>query len=206
MCSPRTHTNGSLAGTPLLHYEDTPYSWHWPDWPTFLAAVGIDGIDDATKGPRFSRGLILNAVREGKGVALTCTSVANDDLAAGHLVRPVTERMTTDNGYWLLTPRDKLDRPEIMAFRAWLLDEIATRLGGHRSPPTPRHARTIRAHAADCGFFPDVRATPARQILWEDDVRYGNERHGQFRFPTVQGKGTGALGSIRPPSRGCPVT
>ena len=135
VCSPRTRTNGSLAGTPLLHYEDTPCSWHWPDWPTFLAAVGIDGIDDATKGPRFSRGLILNAVREGKGVALTCTSVANDDLAAGHLVRPVTERMTTDNGYWLLTPRDKLDRPEIMAFRAWLLDEIATRLGGHKSPP-----------------------------------------------------------------------
>ena len=123
VCSPRICTNGSLAGVPLLHYEDTPPPWRWPDWPTFLAAAGLRGIDDATKGPRFSTGLILGAVREGKGVALTCTSIAKDDLAAGHLVRPVAERMKVGNGYWLLTPRHKLDRPEIMAFRTWLLNE-----------------------------------------------------------------------------------
>ena len=120
VCSPRIRTNGSLVGAPLLHHED-PRPWNWPDWPTFLAAAGIHGIDDATKGPRFSGGLIMGAVREGKGVALTCTSIAKDDLAAGHLVRPVAERMTTGSGYWLLTPEHKSDRPEITAFRTWLL-------------------------------------------------------------------------------------
>ena len=138
VCSPRIRTNGSLAEIPLLHYEDTTYSWPWPDWPTFLEAVGLDGLDgiDATKGPCFSRGLMLKAIQEGKGVALICSSIAHDDLAAGRLVRPVAERMETNSGYWLLTPRYKLDRPEVMAFRAWLLDEIATRFD--RVPPSPR--------------------------------------------------------------------
>ena len=134
VCSPGIRTNGSLAGAPLLHYEDTPYPWHWPDWPAFLAAVGLDGID-ATKGPRLSRGLMLNAVREGKGVALFCASVAHEDLVAGRLVRPVPEHMATDNGYWLLTPRHKLGRPEIMIFRSWLLEEIAARRGAQAPPP-----------------------------------------------------------------------
>ena len=153
VCSPRVRTNGSLAGAPLLHYEDAPYPWHWPDWPTFLAAVGLDGID-ATKGPRLSRGLMLDALREGKGVALLCNSVSHEDLVAGRLVRPVPEYMTTGNGYWLLTPRHKLDRPEIMAFRSWLLKEIATRRGGDMEPPPPppppRHTGTIRRPPADC--------------------------------------------------------
>ena len=129
VCSPRIRTNGSLAGAPLLHHEDPLRPWHWPDWPTFLTAAGIRGIDDATKGPRFSGGSILGAVREGKGVALTCTSIARDDLAAGRLVRPVAECMTTGNGYWLLTPEHKFDRPEIAAFRTRLLSRC------YNSPP-----------------------------------------------------------------------
>ena len=128
VCIPQICSNGSLAGIPLLRYEDLPDSWNWPDWPTFLSNVGLDGIE-TTEGPSFTRGLMRSAVFQGKGAMLTNTSIVHDLLAAKRLVRPVAGSMATDNSYWLLTPRTNLDRPEIRNFRAWLLDEAAACFG-----------------------------------------------------------------------------
>ena len=128
VCSPQLCRDGNIGGTTLLHYEGLPRSWNWPDWPTFLAAAGLDGID-ATCGPRFTRELILNAACNGMGVALANTSLTRTDIAAGRLVRPIDASMATDNGYWLLTPRTRLDRPEIALFRNWLLGESAACFG-----------------------------------------------------------------------------
>ena len=139
VCAPQICLAGSLAGATLLHCTGSPHSWGWPDWATFLASVGLDldGIDTTQRGARFAMGLILCAVREGKGVALSNTSVAHDDLVAGHLVRPIAECMTTDCGYWLLTPRTKRSRSAVIAFRSWLVDEVAACFGDG-CPPPPR--------------------------------------------------------------------
>ena len=56
---------------------------------------------------------------------LACSTIARDDLRSGNLVRPIGESMTTDDGYWILTPRSALDRPEVGTFRSWLVDELA---------------------------------------------------------------------------------
>ena len=125
VCSPKTAVNGGLAGLTLLHHERLPYSWHWPiDWSTFVAVTGLDDID-TTQGPRFSERLILDAAREGLGVAIANTSLVHDDLVAGHLMRPIAASVKINHAYWLLTPRAWRDMPVVAAFRAWLLDEIA---------------------------------------------------------------------------------
>ena len=129
VCSPRLRPNGnSLAGLTLIHREDVPRSWSWPDWGTFLTAVGIDGID-TTKGVRMDGLMALDAARQGKGALLVNTTIAHQELAEGRLIRPIAESMATTCSYWLLTTRTELDRPEVMAFRAWLLDELADRVG-----------------------------------------------------------------------------
>jgi len=53
----------------------------------------------------------------------------HDDLASGRLVRPVDEALSSEFGYWLLTPRTMADVSEINDFRAWLLDEIDRSVG-----------------------------------------------------------------------------
>ena len=133
VCSPQIRPDDGLAGLVLLHRAGVPRTSHWPSWPAFLAAVGLDG-GDSPRGLHLTGGLLLNGVREGKGVALASSSAVHDDLVSGRLVRPVPESMKPDYGYWLLTPRTSLDRPEVMAFRNWLLDEVAACF----SPPPPR--------------------------------------------------------------------
>ena len=128
VCSPdlaRRLAAAPLEGATLLHYDAAPRSWDWPDWSTFLETVGFRAID-AQRGPRFVAGtLVMDAARQGQGLALATTSIAHDDLAAGRLVRPLAASLATDCGYWLLTATQRAARPDIRNFRAWLLEEVA---------------------------------------------------------------------------------
>lgn len=124
VCNKEVARNFSLAAATLLHHERLPKGWGWADWSTFLKGVGIDGID-ATAGPRFSQTLIYEAARKGLGVAITDTMLAHDDLDAGLLVRPIAESLASEDSYWLLIPAHLRGRPEVMAFRDWLQNEIA---------------------------------------------------------------------------------
>jgi LysR family transcriptional regulator, glycine cleavage system transcriptional activator len=133
VCSPARAASlggpGDLARATLLHYDAAPRSWDWPDWATFLAAIGVAGVD-ARRGPRFVAGaLVMEAAREGQGVALATTSIAHDDLKAGRLARPFAESLATDCGYYLLVPQARAGRADIRVFRTWLFDEIAACFG-----------------------------------------------------------------------------
>ena len=123
VCRPGVCQDGSLAGATLLHLEHTGRPWHWPEWWEFLAAVGLSDVP--VRSHRLSAGLLWRAVRNGKGVTLSCSTLARDDLRSGNLVRPIGESMATDDGYWIQTSRAALDRPEVGAFRSWLVDELA---------------------------------------------------------------------------------
>ena len=147
VCSPKVAVNGSLAGLTLLHHEKLPDSWAWPiDWSAFVAITGLAGID-TTQGLHFSERLILNAACEGLGVAIANTSLVHDDLAAGHLVRPIAESVKSDHAYWLLIPKALRTLPVVMAFRAWLLDEIAKCFTPSPVPSDPPAKRERISHA-----------------------------------------------------------
>ncbi len=128
VCSPelgqRIAQGCSLAEVTLLHRKGIPETAHWPGWNGFAAAVKLNGAFDDTQGLHLSTALILEAARNGKGLLLTSTAVAHDDLATGRLVRPIAESMQNGCGYWLQMPRSRLGQPEVAAFRAWLQDEV----------------------------------------------------------------------------------
>ena len=131
VCAPSVCQNRTLAGATLLHRHSFPHRYDFPDWPTFLAGVGLEGRDgiDPQAGISLSGGMIMDATREGMGVALAPTTVAHDDLASGRLVRPVDEALQSEYGYWLLIPRPMAGQVEVRDFRAWLLDEIDRSVG-----------------------------------------------------------------------------
>lgn len=131
VCSPELSRSSDPIECPadllkhtLLHYDDAPASWRWPSWSDWLVAVGGPRIE-AKRGPRMVAGTsIMEAARGGQGVALACTSIAMDDLAAGRLVRPTPEVVPAEIGYVVATKPADRDRADLATFRRWLIATI----------------------------------------------------------------------------------
>ncbi|NMV38781.1 transcriptional regulator GcvA [Ralstonia insidiosa] len=106
-----------LRHATLLH--DEPKS----AWRAWFEHAGVTP-PRRTSGVVFNdAGMVLQAAVEGQGVALGRLLLAADDLAAGRLVQPFDVSMPNDFSYWLVYPRASAGRPEVAAFRAWLLAE-----------------------------------------------------------------------------------
>lgn len=106
----------------LLHID-------WKDaeasWRMWLLAAGLSDIDP-TRGPRFTmESMAVQAALDGHGVALIGDKLVADHLAAGRLVHPFGPGLGTPLtfAYYLLSPRDGAGRPNVAAFRTWLLEE-----------------------------------------------------------------------------------
>ncbi len=116
---------GDLAGHTLLHIDSGSGDDSWPDWRMWLTAASATGID-SDRGPRFNDvAMAVQTAIDGHGVALANDILVADDLAAGRLVRPFEESVSTDFGYFAVCPKDRMRNPGVAAFRDWLLAEAA---------------------------------------------------------------------------------
>ena len=109
----------------LIHYQKPQLSDADPAWAMWLRAAGVEGVD-GTRGPRFSaHTLALEAAVAGQGVALVESSLVEDDLASGRLVRPFAEvaQMETEFSYNIVYPQARAQQPKIRHFRDWVLAE-----------------------------------------------------------------------------------
>ena len=141
LCSPALLKRGphklrkpaDLAFHTLLH-DDTPYEGR-PDWASWLAAAGVEGID-ATRGIRFNHvSLALEAAVDSQGVALSIGQLASNDLAAGRLVIPFDTRVPLEYAYHVISLERIPDTPltdaarehaeRVDAFREWVKAEAA---------------------------------------------------------------------------------
>jgi LysR family glycine cleavage system transcriptional activator len=107
----------------LLH-DDTLYlDERRPDWNMWLKYAGVKGID-SSRGQHFSHAVLaLEAAVEGQGVVLSLRTLAAADLTAGRLVVPFELSIPLSFGYYIVCPETVADRPDIVAFRNWLLEE-----------------------------------------------------------------------------------
>ncbi len=108
-----------LAGHVLLHDQDRD------GWARWLRAAGADpAAFDLAKGPVFSQtSLAIDAAVAGQGIALARSALAQLDLGAGRLIRPVEEMEPAAFAYWIVCPKDMAKRPKIERFRQWLLTQ-----------------------------------------------------------------------------------
>jgi LysR family transcriptional regulator, glycine cleavage system transcriptional activator len=107
-----------LADIPLLHDENTD------DWRKWLSEMAAEGID-AGRGAVFSGGNgAIEAALAGLGAALVRHAFVEREIAAGRLVAPFRHTITQSFAYYLVSPFAALRRPEVVAFRDWLLREV----------------------------------------------------------------------------------
>lgn len=103
----------ALLAQPLLH----PVAHEgWPDW---FSALGISYKD--LSGPRFNdAGTLIQAAKEGGGIALTRTALVVRDLAAGNLVIASRHAVQLRHAYWLVRPENQQSSPAITIVSDWL--------------------------------------------------------------------------------------
>ena len=104
----------------LLHDGSPDLDDSCPDWPMWLAARGVRGVD-GHRGPRFNQSsLVIEAAANGRGVALAKRTLALADLEAGRLVAPLQIATAVDFAYYLVHPKAKGRLPQVKAFVGWI--------------------------------------------------------------------------------------
>lgn len=120
------------SGPPLKRLEDLArhvliHDQSRDGWSEWLSQLGVDpaGIDTA-RGPIFSQtSLAIDAAVAAQGVALARSALVTLDLAAGRLVRPLSQSVPAAFAYWIVCPKAVAKRAKIVRFRDWLLAEAA---------------------------------------------------------------------------------
>lgn len=116
LCAPglarRLRVPGDLAGLPLLR------SYRSDEWPRWLQAAGINGVE--ARGPVFDSSLTLAAAAtSGAGVALLPLCMFEQELAEGRLQQPFAQTVELGS-YWLTRLRSRSEREPARRFAAWL--------------------------------------------------------------------------------------
>ena len=130
MCDPRLtegphplRTPDDLRNHVLLHDDSLRFERAAPDWPMWLEAAGVRGVD-TSRGPHFSHpDHAMQAAMDGAGVVLGWRTLASADLAAGRLTIPFELTLAMELSFFFVCPKAAADRPKIVAFREWLLEE-----------------------------------------------------------------------------------
>jgi len=116
-------TPADIAKFTLIHDDSSAADDSCPDWPMWLKAAGVTGVD-AERGPRFNQSsLALEAASGGRGVALAKRSLAQFDIDAGRLAAPLAGATPIDFAYYLVYPPARARSRPARAFVNWAIEE-----------------------------------------------------------------------------------
>ncbi|WP_272932504.1 transcriptional regulator GcvA [Sulfidibacter corallicola] len=95
---------------------------NWSGWLKMAGAASVS-LD---RGPLFNDfNVMIQAARDGLGVALGRSALVRTDLEAGRLVQPFDIAFPSQTAYYVVCAEERSSHPKIAAFRDWLLHEAA---------------------------------------------------------------------------------
>ncbi len=119
----------------LRRYDliDVPgYPQGWSDWLR-AAKVSVDWMKHRIAVDQSI--MAIQLALEGRGIALGRSPLIQRELADGRLVAPFPLQLKTGGGYWVVHRRRNAEARKVMAFKNWLLSEVAA------PNPKPTRAR-----------------------------------------------------------------
>ncbi len=129
VCSPIFIDGSKQIKTPedlhdhtLIHVSG-PQGTPGTDWQEWLKSAGVDGIDTSSGLVFDDTTVAILAAIGGQGVLLSRRALVEDDIAAGRLALPFDLDLPLEFAWRIVAPEGKLKRPEVSAFRDWLLSE-----------------------------------------------------------------------------------
>ncbi|MGJ8618185.1 MAG: transcriptional regulator GcvA [Sulfitobacter sp.] len=116
--TPESLTNAVLIVDESIDFLDPPIDWH-----AWFRAMNVAVTPNP--GPRFSQAdHAIDAALAGVGVALGRRALVIKDLAEGRLVAPYPMALPTGARFRFLCPEGTETRPQVSAFKHWILQEI----------------------------------------------------------------------------------
>jgi LysR family glycine cleavage system transcriptional activator len=102
----------------LLHSMKRP-----DDWQTWLAAAGIKPRD-VRAGLTFGNSVLAyQAAMDGAGITMAHTQMIGDDISSGRLAAAFPLIAQSGDSYHLTVRQAEAERPDVVAFRSWVLNE-----------------------------------------------------------------------------------
>lgn len=116
-------TPQSLLDAPLIFDDSIRFLKPRSDWQIWFRAMGVE--HDPQMGPRFSQAdHAIDAALAGVGVVLGRRALVVKDIADGRLVTPFPTALDTGVRFRFLCEKGAETRPQIAAFRDWIITEI----------------------------------------------------------------------------------
>jgi LysR family glycine cleavage system transcriptional activator len=143
VCSPTLLPSGSslrhlddLRMFELLDVSASPSDGAASDWTSWLSSCG-EGGGVRKRTLRFGSSLLaLQAAIAGTGVALARGWVAEPDLLAGSLVKPIDVEVSSEDPYYVVYHKGLENCEEVLCFREWLFDTVNSKNGAQASTLT----------------------------------------------------------------------
>ncbi|MEX0923584.1 MAG: transcriptional regulator GcvA [Rhodovibrionaceae bacterium] len=107
----------------LIHVNYVHADENWRDWPMWLSAAGVTGIDPEQGLHFYQTDLGLRAAVAGQGVALGTTALVVDLLEQGALLKPFALSLESPLGYYIVCPEESARRGAVAAFIEWVMGE-----------------------------------------------------------------------------------
>lgn len=111
-------TPAELASMQLLRCDGEP-------WEPWFRAAGLDNEEPSSGLVFQDSSMLARAAVEGQGIALGRHIIVQPDIKAGLLQRLFDIDIPCEVAYYLVYPEEALQKPQVRAFREWLLNEIA---------------------------------------------------------------------------------
>ncbi len=128
--SPPLSEPADLARHTLLHDDATDLVAHGHAWAKWLDVAGVADKVDGTRGPHFSSNILsLEAASQRLGIALALHPMVDADIASGRLWQPFDVELKPQSAYYLVCPEVIAERPAVVAFRKWLLQQAQGKKG-----------------------------------------------------------------------------
>ena len=134
MCSPRylkgettspLKNLGDLSNHVLLHDDYlSKFDFSLSNWDLWLQSAGADYVDTTVDSTCFNQpDHALQAAIDGEGIVLGWCCLAANDIAVGRLIQPFSFALPLGLSFYLVYPEAYENKPEISAFRDWLMEE-----------------------------------------------------------------------------------
>jgi len=111
-----------LPNHALIHLEERYTSRL--DWRRLFDNFGLNYRNSNADETFNDYSIVLQAATEGQGVALGWKPLVNSLIAEGKLVVPLDFEIKTENPFYILTPKDKVNDKSTQLLRDWLLNEM----------------------------------------------------------------------------------
>ncbi|MBK0062337.1 MULTISPECIES: LysR substrate-binding domain-containing protein [unclassified Acinetobacter] len=134
VCSPsylaqfQEKTLDNIFGKSLLSLDESQKDWiNWAEW---FALVGYPMFKPKSRVNINNYPLLIQAAINGQGVALAWSSLVDEYLQNGALVRPVETVLRSNANFCMLEPSDRGMIPSsVKQFRHWLLGQLPGQVG-----------------------------------------------------------------------------